>query len=53
MTDPEALEWPGSSCAQGALRFYLDRSGQEFGPFRTDKMRAWRASERSKEIRKS
>lgn len=23
------------------LRFYLDRSGQEFGPFRTDKMRAW------------
>ena len=22
-------------------RFYLDRSGAEFGPFRSDKMRAW------------
>mmetsp|Transcript_67018 Transcript_67018/g.218172 ORF Transcript_67018/g.218172 Transcript_67018/m.218172 type:complete len:399 (+) Transcript_67018:73-1269(+) len=28
--DPEALEW-----------HYLDRSGQEFGPFNTSKMRAW------------
>eukprot|EP00406_Dinophysis_acuminata_P070016 CAMPEP_0179272540 /NCGR_PEP_ID=MMETSP0797-20121207/32554_1 /TAXON_ID=47934 /ORGANISM="Dinophysis acuminata, Strain DAEP01" /LENGTH=124 /DNA_ID=CAMNT_0020980947 /DNA_START=45 /DNA_END=416 /DNA_ORIENTATION=- len=28
--DPEDLEW-----------FYVDRSGSEFGPFGTGKMRAW------------
>lgn len=32
----QAPFWTIRSC-----RFYLDRSGQEFGPFRTDKMRSW------------
>eukprot|EP00435_Cladocopium_sp_Y103_P059006 s340_g21.t1 len=30
MTDPDRLQW-----------FYVDRTGQEFGPFRTTKMRSW------------
>ncbi|CAE8649657.1 unnamed protein product [Polarella glacialis] len=30
MGDPESLQW-----------YYVDRTGQEFGPFRTAKMKAW------------
>eukprot|EP00434_Breviolum_minutum_P034634 symbB.v1.2.030662.t1/scaffold3479.1/size55865/8 len=30
MADPDRLQW-----------YYVDRTGQEFGPFRTTKMRSW------------
>ncbi|CAE7365278.1 unnamed protein product [Symbiodinium pilosum] len=30
MGDPDRLQW-----------YYVDRTGQEFGPFRTSKMRSW------------
>eukprot|EP00439_Symbiodinium_sp_Y106_P004216 s4328_g1.t1 len=36
---PATGKRPSAGC--NGQRFYLDRSGAEFGPFRSDKMRAW------------